>query len=719
MKRFSRFFLFSIMLFSVALSSCSLIEKTPSDDDKTNSKFTITWVNYDGTILEVDEDVAYGTLPTYDGETPYKPSEGDIDFTFDGWYPEVTNATYDATYVAQFKTTKYLTVTWVNYDGTLLYIDENVEYGLVPVYSGETPIRNRDAQYTYEFDGWSPEVSAITTDTTYTAIYKTTLNTYTITWKNYDGTILEVDESVAYGAMPSYDGPTPERKDSTKTYIFSGREPTILPVSSSKTYTAIFKEEGEESEPLTKQDILYTYEDFSDNSVYNCPAMPSIGSPKVLVVPIWFKDSSKYITSTSQKQTIKDDIETAYFGTEEETGWHSVKTYYQEDSYGLLNIKGEVTDWYETSYTSSITGDQTTTLVKEVAQWYKNSVTQTEYKSFDTNNDGYLDALILIYGANDYSANSIIYNDNLWAYCYWVQDSSLQNTKTPGPNTFFWASYDFMYKDQYHYTIDSHTFIHEMGHVLGLSDYYDYYSNGNTPAGGFSMQDCNVGGHDPFSKMALGWVKPYVPTEDVEIGIGTFQETGDIIVLSSNFTGSPFDEYLILELYSPTGLNEMDSKYNYENNSFYPKGPNAVGIRLWHVDARLRGTYVSGQYINFDGSKYYTSFDTASSPYGFALAMSNTTYAQGSDSNGYCALFSTDYKYDLLAQIRNNDANDSGMNNYLSSDSLFRLGDVFSVEEYTSAFPNKTKMNNGTTLGFSFEVTELTSNGAAIQINKL
>ena len=70
----------------------------------------------------------------------------------------------------------------------------------------------------------------------------------------------------------------------------------------------------------------------------------------------------------------------------------------------------------------------------------------------------------------------------------------------------------------------------------------------------------------------------------------------------------------------------------------------------------MRGTYVSGQYINFDGSKYYTSFDTASSPYGFALAMSNTTYAQGSDSNGYCALFSTDYKYDLLAQIRNNDA---------------------------------------------------------------
>ena len=35
--------------------------------------FTVTWVNYDGTELEKDENVAYNSDPSYDGETPVKP----------------------------------------------------------------------------------------------------------------------------------------------------------------------------------------------------------------------------------------------------------------------------------------------------------------------------------------------------------------------------------------------------------------------------------------------------------------------------------------------------------------------------------------------------------------------------------------------------------------------------------------------------------------------
>lgn len=50
------------------------------------------------------------------------------------------------------------TVTWVNYDDTVLEIDENVEYGTVPHYDGEIPTRSRDPFYSYEFVGWSPEI---------------------------------------------------------------------------------------------------------------------------------------------------------------------------------------------------------------------------------------------------------------------------------------------------------------------------------------------------------------------------------------------------------------------------------------------------------------------------------------------------------------------------------------------------------------------------------
>lgn len=476
----------------------------------------------------------------------------------------------------------------------------------------------------------------------------------------------------------------------------------------------------EDTAEVSKQSVKYTYQDYSDNCAYNTPAFPSIGSSaQLLVVPVWLTDSSNYIPSF-EKELVRTQIETAYFGSKggDELGWHSVKSYYEENSYGKLHINGIVTDWYESSYSSYINQTETTQLVIEVADWYKQQVGLEEYKKFDGNGDGYLDALILIYGAYNYAND----NSNLWAYCYWVQDSTLKNVNNPGPNTYFWASYDFLYKNQYYPNshLDAHTYIHEMGHVLGLTDYYDYNDNvGNSPAAGFSMQDCNVGSHDPFSKMALGWVDPYVPTTDSLITINSFQESGDIIVLSPNFTGSPFDEYLILELYTPTGLNEFDTNYRYANNEFYPLGPKDVGVRLWHVDARLRGTTVQGEYVVFDGSRYYTDFDLASSPYGFSLSMSNTTYSADGGVESYTSLFEQDYKYDLLAMIRNKDANDIQMKNYLTSESLFKEGDVFNMKDYASSFPNGSKLNNGLDLGFSFEVVSINETSATIFISKL
>jgi hypothetical protein len=67
----------------------------------------------------------------------------------------------------------------------------------VPTYYGDTPTKAEDAIYTYEFSGWSTEVIAATQDAVYTAVY---LNiprvTYTVSWQNYDGTLLEFDEQV-------------------------------------------------------------------------------------------------------------------------------------------------------------------------------------------------------------------------------------------------------------------------------------------------------------------------------------------------------------------------------------------------------------------------------------------------------------------------------------------------------------------------------------------
>jgi hypothetical protein len=66
---------------------------------------------------------------------------------------------------------------------------------------------------------------------------------YTITWKNYDGTILEIDNNVSPGTIPTYDGKTPEReKDSEHIYNFNGWTPTILVVEEDVIYTALYTE---------------------------------------------------------------------------------------------------------------------------------------------------------------------------------------------------------------------------------------------------------------------------------------------------------------------------------------------------------------------------------------------------------------------------------------------------------------------------------------------
>ena len=62
----------------------------------------------------------------------------------------------------------YYTIRFLNYDGTELQNTQVLE-GDMPAYTGETPTKPEDAQYTYTFNGWSPKIVAATSDAYYTA----------------------------------------------------------------------------------------------------------------------------------------------------------------------------------------------------------------------------------------------------------------------------------------------------------------------------------------------------------------------------------------------------------------------------------------------------------------------------------------------------------------------------------------------------------------------
>ena len=128
------------------------------------------------------------------------------------------------------------TVTWVDGNGNI-ETDENVKFGATPVYNGGTPPKTGTAQYSYTFNGWYPEVSAVVGNTTYTATFTETVNTYTITWKNKNGDILDTDE-VAYGATPVYDGTPTQEPTVSVVFSFRAWTPEISSVTGDATYTA-------------------------------------------------------------------------------------------------------------------------------------------------------------------------------------------------------------------------------------------------------------------------------------------------------------------------------------------------------------------------------------------------------------------------------------------------------------------------------------------------
>ncbi|MFA5421738.1 MAG: Ig-like domain-containing protein [Bacilli bacterium] len=441
----------------------------------------------------------------------------------------------------------------------------------------------------------------------------------------------------------------------------------------------------------TVKTMAYDYRDYMDNNYYsNMDSMPTTGTVNLLVIPV-------QLAGTTMTEATRSRIQKAYFGTEAETGWHSVSSFYNEESNGRLTITGAVAPIYPTSYETTITEAQTTSLVTTATNWYKTNYSVNSGREFDADSDGYIDGVVLIYSApNNYEGN-----DNLWAYCYWTAVN--ENVSSPVANTYFWASYDFM-DESANCEIDAHTYIHETGHLMGLDDYYNYDSaSTDGAAGGFNMQDFNVGEHDPYSRVALGWIDPIVPTGNTTLTIAP----GQAIILSPNdlSSNSPFDEYLILDVYSPMGLNEFDATYEYGGSgSMYPKGPSTTGIRVWHVDARLMK--------NYPGSGIPTLTTSISPGNDYYHAMSNSTNSSyGSKYSGY-----RDYR--LLHLLQCGGANTYAENGQFAADDIWTAGDAFSMSSYASFFVDSGKLNSGTALPYSFSVTSISGTNVTISISK-
>ncbi|WP_417112225.1 InlB B-repeat-containing protein, partial [Hominenteromicrobium sp.] len=161
------------------------------------NKYTVKWVNWDGSEVRTDTEVPYGT----ELEAPANPTraaDAQYTYTFKDWDKPLEKVTKDVTYTAVYdKAVNKYTIKWVNWDGSVLRTDKDVEYGKMPSY-GANPTKAADAQYTYTFKDWTPEVKTVTGDATYQATYTKEANTYTLTYDLDGGEWTEATNEFPY-----------------------------------------------------------------------------------------------------------------------------------------------------------------------------------------------------------------------------------------------------------------------------------------------------------------------------------------------------------------------------------------------------------------------------------------------------------------------------------------------------------------------------------------
>ena len=123
-------------------------------------------------------------------------------------------------------------VTFLNADGTAI-LDKNgeayvqwVDQGAKPyepIAAGdiETPTIASTAQYDFTFASWAGIDVNVTAPVTVTAVYSSTVRTYTVRWLKKDGVVVQTKTDVPYGSGVEYEGEWPTMTDNEASYIYN------------------------------------------------------------------------------------------------------------------------------------------------------------------------------------------------------------------------------------------------------------------------------------------------------------------------------------------------------------------------------------------------------------------------------------------------------------------------------------------------------------------
>lgn len=272
-------------------------------------------------------------------------------------------------------------------------------------------------------------------------------------------------------------------------------------------------EEGRTISPETAFDILdlQTFNLISSrpNRIHTAhPDMAAVtGSRRALVLLVDFSDN----TASKVPQHYKDML----FSSNTYSGG-SMRDYFTEASQGHLTLTGEVSGqggptsgWYRapnpyTYYTNNNfgTGTYPRNTQKLVEELVDLAAPHVNFKDYDNDNDGFVDALFIVHAGSGAEATGN--KNHIWSHKWGINPKSVDGVKV--------STYSIEPEDG-----EIGVFCHELMHVLGLPDLYDtdYTSAGTGRWDLMAGGSWNGGGRTPahptaYCKLKLGWVKPIV-----------------------------------------------------------------------------------------------------------------------------------------------------------------------------------------------------------------
>lgn len=415
------------------------------------------------------------------------------------------------------------------------------------------------------------------------------------------------------------------------------------------------------------------------------------GEMNVIVVPIVWNDQK----DRASQQNL-DIIRRAFGNVMDETGKVTVykpqvagelslSEYFSAASYGQLTINAFVTDWYAFDADYAQMKDQRWDLAYErVYEWIRATYPGLDLTRFDNDGDAILDEIVFINTASYTEggemsgfAGSYRYVNAMTGGIEYAHNGTLEQ---PAIHHYVNLTLGHLFAGgEIGGEPETGVVIHELGHTIALNDYYDAGSRGISFLGGYDMQDGSVGDWNVYSKYCAGWLKPTVVDESSFAGGNTAEFTlrasalyGDALVIPAagyDYNGTPFDEYIMVDLFVPEGLHKEDSAlYGLQDS---------VGVRIYHVSDLMELQTTE----NRDGSTH--------------------TFGVQHYTNDSSTLYSEQFGMHQLEILSATGRNQFTQRNYSAQD-LFTAGSSFAAERFGEFFHNG-RMDNG--MAFGYEIT--------------